>query len=61
MRHYATSRKVAVSSPGEVDSFQPHYDHRFDPACNRNVYQESSCGVKGGRRIRLTTLPPFVS
>jgi hypothetical protein len=28
---------------------------------NRNKYQESSCGVKGGRRVRLTTTPPFVS
>jgi hypothetical protein len=28
---------------------------------NRNEYQESSSGVKCGRRIRLTTLPPSVS
>jgi hypothetical protein len=28
---------------------------------NRNEYQEPSCGVKGGRRVRLTTLPPSVS
>jgi hypothetical protein len=28
---------------------------------NRNEYQESSWGVKGGRRIRLTTLSPSVS
>jgi hypothetical protein len=25
---------------------------------NRNEYQESSCGVKGGRRVRLSTSPP---
>jgi hypothetical protein len=25
----------------------------IDPASNRNEYQESSFGVKGGRRIRL--------
>jgi hypothetical protein len=30
-------------------------------ASNRNEYQESSCGLKGCRRVRLTTLPPFVS
>jgi hypothetical protein len=31
------------------------------PAANRNGYQESSLGVKGGRRLRLTTSPPSVS
>jgi hypothetical protein len=30
-------------------------------ASNRNAYQESSWGIKGGRRVRLTTLPPPVS
>jgi hypothetical protein len=28
-----------------------------DSVSNRNEYQESSCGVKGGQCIRLTTLP----
>jgi hypothetical protein len=32
-----------------------------DSASNRNEYQEDSWGVNGGRRVRLTTLPPFVS
>jgi hypothetical protein len=32
-----------------------------DSTFNRNEYQESSRGVKGGRRIRLTTSPPSVS
>jgi hypothetical protein len=32
-----------------------------DSACNRNEYQLSSWGVKGDRRVRLTTLPPTVS
>jgi hypothetical protein len=35
---------------------QPHYDPD-----NRNEYQESSWEVKGGRRVRLTTLQPSVS
>jgi hypothetical protein len=32
-----------------------------DSASNRNEYQEDSWGVKHGRHIRLTTLPPSVS
>jgi hypothetical protein len=34
---------------------------RVDSASNRNEYQEDSWGVKRGRRVRLTTLPPSVS
>jgi hypothetical protein len=41
--------------------FQPHYDHMVDSASNINEYQESSWRVKGGRRLRLTTLLPPVS
>jgi hypothetical protein len=40
---------------------QPHYGPGVDSASNRNEYQEYSWGVKGGRCIRLTTLPPSVS
>jgi hypothetical protein len=59
--HYVTSRKVAGSSPEEVDFFNlPHYGPGVDSASNRNEYQESSWGVKGGRRIRLTS-PPSVN
>jgi hypothetical protein len=42
-------------------SFQPHYGPGVDSASNRNEYQESSWGLKGGRRVRLTYLPPPVS
>jgi hypothetical protein len=42
-------------------SFQPHYGPGVDSASNRNEYQESSWGVKSGRCVRLTTLPPSVS
>jgi hypothetical protein len=57
LRHYATSRKVAGSSPDEVDFFNlPTLSSPVvDSASNRNEYQESSWGVKGGRRLGLTT------
>jgi hypothetical protein len=63
LRHYATSRKVAVRVPKRWNflSFQPHYGPGIDSASNRNKYQEPFWGVKGGRRLRLTTLPPSVS
>jgi hypothetical protein len=37
------------------------YDTGVDLACNRNMYQESSWGVKGHRHVRLTTSPPSMS
>jgi hypothetical protein len=44
-----------------TESFQPHYGPGLDSASNRNEYQESSWGVKGGRGVGLTTLPLSVS
>jgi hypothetical protein len=40
---------------------QPHYGPGVDSASNRNEYQKSSWGVKGGRRVNLTTSQPSVS
>jgi hypothetical protein len=34
---------------------------KWSKASNRNEYQETSWGVKGGRHVRLTTLPPSMS
>jgi hypothetical protein len=63
IRHYATSRKVVGSSPDEVEFFilPAALWPGVDSASNRNEYQESSWGIKDGRRVRLTTLPPSVS
>jgi hypothetical protein len=42
-------------------SFQPQCGPGVDSASNRNEYQESSWGLKGGWRVRLTTSPPSMS
>jgi hypothetical protein len=54
-------RPCLVPMRWNFSSFQPHYGPGFNSAYNRNEYQEPSWGVKGGRRVRLTTLPPSVS
>jgi hypothetical protein len=57
----ARSLRVRVQMRWNFSSFQPHYGPRVDSASNRNENQELSWGVKGGRRVRLATLPPSVS
>ena len=55
LRNCATSRKVAGSIPdGVVRSMA----FGVDSASNRNEYQEFFGGVKDGRCVGLTTLPP---
>jgi hypothetical protein len=41
-----------------TQSFRPHSGPGVDSASNRNGYQEYFLGGKGGRCVRLTTLPP---
>jgi hypothetical protein len=67
LRNYATSRKVAVSSPDEVVFFNlPNSFSRTVALGSTQLLTEMSIrnlpgGLKGGRRVRLTTLPPSVS
>jgi hypothetical protein len=68
LRHYVTSRKVAVSVPDEIIGFfnwpNPSSLIIFvgsTQPLNRNDYQESCWEVKGGRRVRLKTSLPSVN
>ena len=65
LRCCATNRKVAGSIPAgvsgffiDIKSFRSHNGLEVDSASNRNEYQEYFLGVKSGRCVRLTTLPP---
>ena len=64
LRCCATNRKVAGSIPDcvigffiDINSFRSYYGPGVDSASNRNEYQEHFLGGKGGRCLRLTTLP----
>jgi len=66
LRCCVTNRKVAGSIPAGVSGFfidikylRSHYGPGVDSASNSNEYQEHFLGVKSGRCVRLTTLPPF--
>jgi len=65
LRCCATNREVAVSIPAgvseffiDIKSFRSHYGPGVDSASNINEYQKYFLGGKGGRCVRLTTLPP---
>ena len=65
LRCCATNRKVAGSIPAGVNGFfndikslRSHYGPGVDSVSNRNEYGEYFLGVKSGRCVRLTTLPP---
>ena len=64
LRCCATNRKVAGSIPVgvteffiDIKSFRSQYGTGVDSASNRNEYHEHFLGGKGGRCVRLTTLP----
>jgi hypothetical protein len=59
-RNWEISPMLESRAKRREKSFQPHYGPWVDSACNRNEDQESSWGLKGRRRVRLTTPPPFV-
>jgi len=42
----------------DIKFFRSHYGPRVDSASNRNEHQEYFLGVKSGRCVRLTILPP---
>ena len=62
LRCCATNQKFAGSIPAgvtgiDIKSFLSHYGPGVDPASNSNEYHEHFLGGKGGRCVRLTTLP----
>jgi hypothetical protein len=62
MNGKATSRKVAGSSPDEVDFFNlPNPSSRTMALGSTEMSTRNLPGGKGGRRVSLTTLPPSLS
>jgi hypothetical protein len=59
-RSLARSQLVSLEIFIDIKSFRSHYGPGVDSASNRNEYQEHllEVKVKGGRCVRLTTLPP---
>ena len=58
-RSLVRSQLVSLKFFIDIKSFRSHYGPGVDSASNRNEYQEYFLWGKGGRCIRLTTLPPF--
>ena len=64
LRCRVTNREVAGPIPDvsgffiNIKSFRSHYGPGVDTASNRNEYREYFLGGKGGRYLKLTTLPP---
>ena len=65
LRCCAANREVTGSIPVsisgffiDIKSFRSHHGPGVDSASNRNDYQEHFSWGKGGRCVRLTTLPP---
>jgi len=52
------SQLVSLEIFVDIKSFRSHYGPGVDSASNRNEYREYFLRGKGGRCVRLTTLPP---
>ena len=57
-RSLVQSQLVSLEFFIDLKPFRSHYGPGVDSASNRNEYQEHFLEGKGGRCVRLTTLPP---
>jgi len=57
-RSLVRSQLVSLEFFIDIKSFRSHYGPGVDSSSNRNQYQEHFLWGKGGRCVRLTTLPP---